>query len=36
MLMFSYSPVYFNGWVDDVRIYDRPLEEAEITALAAM
>ena len=34
--LFSYSPVYFNGWLDDVRIYNRPLGHAEITALAAM
>jgi hypothetical protein len=27
---------YFNGWLDDVRIYDRALTEPEIQALAAM
>lgn len=31
------SPVYpLNGLVDDVRLYDRALDEAEIAALAAM
>ena len=27
---------YFNGWLDDVRIYSRALTEAEIQALAGM
>ena len=33
-----YGPTarYFEGLIDDVRIYDRPLSEAEIQALAGM
>ena len=34
--VFSYSPVYFNGLIDDVRIYDRVLSQAEIDALVVM
>ena len=34
--VFADYPQYFNGLIDDVRIYNRPLSEAEIQALAEM
>ena len=34
--VFGSTANYFNGWLDDVRIYSRALSEAEIQALAEM
>ena len=32
----GYPPRYFRGAIDDVRVYDRVLSEAEISHLAGM
>jgi hypothetical protein len=31
---YSLAPLYYTGWLDDMRIYDRPLREQEILEMA--